>query len=329
MIIRTITFLTFLLSATISFGQHIAQLKLDNKQSILNDRAFFKFPAEAKNVARQGDIMSADPNTNKETRIVLDIGQQRLVFFARELFVASEKNLLETISKDNGANAKSKILTDKDSLLSVLSTPTKFDSTKNAILVNNLYVRTQDHSVFVIGAYINPDAFKNIKAFQELTESVFASLTKGNRRLNFKARTELFPIFDGKKAFSISLPQGFVVTKDKKYDFEVLKFQKVKDFADPNWLSLTIYTGSHPSYFYSEENFDESGAKKVKGRFLDKEVEWLYFKNTEKQFYLKEQKIPSDGIESGLIVHIAMLGSQPLAIDELTRLIESIKLTDK
>jgi len=329
MTIKTITFLTFLFSVTISFGQNISKLKLDNKQSILNDRAFFQFPTDAKNVARQGDIMSADPNANKETRIILDIDKQRLVFFARELFETSDKNLLTAISKEGDENAKSKVLTDNDSLLSVLSTPTKYDSTKNAILINNLFVRTQDNSVFVIGAYINPDAFKSKREFQELSEKVFESLSKGNRKMNFQARTESFPIFDGKKKFSITLPKGFVVTKDKKYDFEVLKFQKVKDIADTNWVSLTIYTGHHPSYFYGEYDFDESKAEKVKGHFLDKNVEWLYFKNKEKQFYLKEQKIPSDNIENGLIVHIAMLGNQPFAIDDLTKLIENIKLTDK
>lgn len=328
MTIRT-SFLSILLfSFAITFGQRISELKIDNKQSILNDKVYFQFPSDAKNISRQADIMSADPNTNKETRIILDIDKQRLVFFARELYVTSDKTLVNTLSKDNGENAKTRILDEKDSLLSVLVTPTKFDSTKNAILVNNLYVRTQDNSVFVIGAYINPDAYKNKDEFQKLSEKVFLTLSKGSRKLNFKARTEVLPIFDGKKKFRIALPDGYIITKDKKYDFEVLKFQKIKDLADTNWSSLTIYTGNHPSYFYGEHNFDESNAEKVKGQFLTKNVEWLYFKTTEKQFYLKEQKIPSDQIVKGLIVHIAMSGSNEAAIDELTKLVGNIKLTE-
>ena len=170
---------------------------------------------------------------------------------------------------------------------------------------------------------------KDKKEFQGLSEKVFASISKGTRRLNFKARTEILPIFDGKKNFSIQLPEGFVVNKDKKYDFEILKFQKIRDITDTNWLSLTIYTGNHPSYFYSEYDFDESKADKVNGNFLNKNVGWLYFKNTEKQFYLKEQKIPCDDIENGLIVHIAMLGNQTASIDELTKLIAKISITTK
>lgn len=328
MTIKALFFSSLFLLTTQVFGQKISGLKLDNKQSILNDKAFFQFPNDAKNVARQADIMSADPNTNKETRIILDIDKQRLVFFARELYVTSNDNLLEIISKDNSENAKIKVLTKRDTLLSVLVTPKKFDSTENAILVNNLYVRTQDKTVFVIGAFINPDAFKHKEEFQKLSENVFASLTKGNRKLNYKARTEISPIFDGKKQFSIALPEGYVITKDKKYDFEVLKFQKVRDITDTNWTSLTIYTGNHPSYFYGEYDFSDKDAVKTNSTFLNKSVEWLNFKNVEKQFYLKEQKIPSDQIEEGLIVHIAMLGNNQEALNELTKIIENIKLTE-
>ncbi|MFN7098871.1 MAG: hypothetical protein ACK4M4_00680 [Flavobacterium sp.] len=329
MTIKTISILTIICIANFAFGQTISNLKLDNKISILNDRAFFVFPTDAKNVARQGDIMSADPNTSKETRIILDIDKQRLVFFAKELFQTNNSNFLEVLSKENGEDFQNKILTEKDSIISVLSTPLKFDSTKNAILVNNLFVKTADNSIFVIGAYINPDAFKNKNEFQQLSEKVFSSFIKGDRKYNFKSRTEVLPIFDGKKNFKIELPNGFVVNKDKKYDFEVLKFQQVKDFSDTNWLSLTIYTGNHPSYFYGEYDLDESKSEKIKGQFLDQNVEWMYFKDSDKHFYLKEQKIPSDNIEEGLIVHIAMLSNQPKSIDELTKIIENIKVTNK
>ena len=312
-----------------SFGQNIQNLKLDNRQSILNDRAFFNFPAGANNVARQTDIMSADPNTNKETRIILDIDKQRLVFFARELFVTSdESSFFRNVSKDDGDNYKSKILLNKDTVTAVLTTPLTFDSQKNAILVNSLLVRTPDGTIFSIGAYINPDAFKNKNEFQKLSENVFASLTKGNRKQNFKARTEVFKILGGKKSFSIDLPDGYVVNKDASYDFEVLKFEKIKDMADTTWQSLTIYTGSYPSYFYGDEGFDAKDAEKINGKFLGQSVEWLFFKNAKKQFYLKEQKIPSDKIEKGLIVHMAMLGNNQIVITELTSLIENIKVID-
>jgi hypothetical protein len=328
MIKKTFFLSVLLFSVTASFGQKISDLKLDNKQSILNDRAFFQFPNEAKNIARQTDIMSENSNINRETRIVLDIEEQRLVFFARELYVTSNNNLLEVLSMKKKKKEILKILTDTDSLQSVLITPTTFDSTANAILVNNLYVQTQDGTVFVIGAYINPNAYKNKDDFQKLTENVFSTLTKGNRKLNFKARIEKVPIFfDSKKKFNIVLSEGYIITKNSQYDFEVLNIQKVRDIADTNWFSLTIYTGNHPSYFYGEYDFDKSSAIKTDGQFLNKKIVWLNFKNDEEQFYLKEQQIPIDQIAKGLIAHIAMLGNSQESINELTKLIENIEIT--
>lgn len=328
MTFKALIFLPILFIAKLSFGQDISNLKLENKQSILNGRAFFNFPINAKSVARKADIMGADPNQNQETRIILDIDKQRLVFFARELFVTCKNDLLETISEQDRGNAKNRILVDKDVLLSVLSTPDKYDTAQDAILINNLYVKTQDNSVFIIGAYINSEAFKNRKEFQELSERVFATLTKGNRLLDFKSRTESIQIFNGKKRFTIALPAGYIVTKDKSYDFEVLRLQKMKDIADTSWLSLTIYTGNYPSYFYKDYGFEESQGKRIKGYFLGKSLEWLYFIKSDGPLFLKEQEIPSDNIEKGLIVHVAMLGNEPSAIMELTQLIENIKLTE-
>ena len=325
---KTFFLSVLLFSAMTGCGQKISDLKLDNKQSILNDRAFFQFPSKAKNIARQTDIMSETPNINRETRIILDIDEQRLVFFARELYVTSNNNLLEALSIENSEKANLKILTNADSLHSVLITPTTFDSTANAILINNLYVQTQDGTIFVIGAYINPNAYKNKDDFQKLTENVFSTLTKGNRKLNFKARIEKVPVFfNSKEKFNIVLPEGYIITKNSQYDFEVLNIQKIRDIADTNWFSLTIYTGNHPSYFYEEYDFRKSNAIKTDGQFLNKKIMWLNFKNDERQLYLKEQQIPIDQIKE-IIAHIAMLGNSQESIDKLTKLIENIKITE-
>ena len=308
-------------------AQDLGNIELNNRLSILNDRAYFHFPADAKNIARPTDIMSADPNVNKETRIIFDRDKQRLVFFARELFVTSDNHLPASVSKGKGGEMSLKILSDRDSVLSVLSTPKKFDSTANAILINNLYVKTQDQSVFLVSAYINPEGFKDLKEYQALSEKVFTSLSKGSRRISFGSRTELLPIFDGGKKFAIKLPAGYSVTKDKKYDFEVLNFRKMKNINDTNWVSLTIYAGHHPSFFYGDYGFDVAAAEKPVSKFLGEKIQWLSFKSAEKQFLLKEQHIPANKIEEGLILHVAMLSNNKEGIEELTKIVEGISVT--
>jgi hypothetical protein len=310
-----------------SFGQSLGNLKLDNRLSILNDKAFFKFPTAAKNEVRETDIMSADHNINKETRIVLDIDDMRLVFFAQELYRIGDKNLFAEVSKEKGSlNFNRKILTDQGQLLSILSTPTVFDSTRNAILVNSLLVKTQDNSIFQINAYINPDAYRQKDEFVKLTEQVFQTLTKGTRENNLAQREETLNIFGTKKGFKFSIPEKYTITIDQKYDFQVFKFNKYSNLNDTDWVRLTIYTGNHPSYFYKSYELDEKSSKRVTGKFLDSKVDWLTFYDSDKQIFLKEQIIPSDKIDKGLLVHIAMVSNKDISIEELTKIVESIQL---
>lgn len=311
-------------------AQNLDTLRVENKLSILNDRAFFNFPTNATNIKRGVDIMSADPNANEETRIVLDIGNMRLVFFAQELFAIGDKDLITTITQQNEqGKMKTKILTEKDSLLSILSIPTNFDSTQNAILVNSLVVQTQDKTLFRIDAFINPAAYKLKDQFQKLTESVFSSLTKGTRINNRSARQERLAIFGTNKAFTFDLPSNYCITVDQQYDFQVFNFHKYQTYADINWIQLLIYNGHHPSVIYRDYGLSESDGKKINGTFLDKKIDWLFFDISKEGFYDKEQKISYDDIEKGLIFHLAMMSNQEKSIDELTKIVENIKLTDK
>lgn len=304
----------------------IGAAALINKQSILNDRAFFMFPEAAENKSRGSNLMSADPNRNAEARIVLDIQDMRMVFFAQELYATCNENLLTQTAKDDRDDFKSRVLTTGDSLLSVLSTPLTFDTTQNAILMNTLLVKTADNSVFRISAYITPAAFKEKDEFMKLSERVFASLSKGSRNLNSRARTETWPVYDGAKKFNITVPNGYVITKDAKYDFEVLKFHKLTEIGDTGFVSLIVYTGHHPSYFYTEQGFSSTQAETIKGNFLDKKVEWLYFRDDTRKFYIKEQQIPYDKISEGTILHVAMLSDDPKSINELSAIVDKMTL---
>ncbi len=324
--------LTVLIALTFqtALGQNLDTIKFDNKQSILNDRAFFNFPTYATNIKRGVDIMSADPNGNEETRIVLDMGEMRLVFFAQELFVLGDNDLLNTITKQNEpGNFKTKILSDKDSLLSILSTPTAFDSTKNAIILNSLVVRTQDNTLFQINAYINPAGYKLKDQFIKLTEDVFSTLTKGTRVNNLGARQEKHGIFLTDKAFTFDLPANYSITVDQQYDFQVFKFHKYQTAADTNWIQFIIYSGFHPSSVYGDYGLSQSDAKKINGTFLGHKIDWLYFDMSKEGFYVKEQQIQSDQLPKDQIIHLALLSNQEQSIDEMTKIAESIKLVDQ
>lgn len=324
------TFLTLLLSAfgILIYGQSLNGLQLNNELSILKDRVYLSFPDSAKNIARPTNIMSHDPNAEKETRILFNNGDERLVFFAQELFILANGTLLETLKSENDDYFEfeySKI-EDSHELIAIQSLPTKWDDTQEGILINSLTVMTKDSSLIRIDAYINPVAFKEQKEnYIELSKSVFNSLKAGSRLNNLEARTETYKIFGTDKSFVFKLPKNSIIQIDQKYDFQVFRLISFGRLGDTSWQSISIYTGHHPSYFHPDYGFEAYSAKQ-KTTFLNESSDWLYFENKETGVYLKEQIIECDFIEESLVVHIALSGSSSELIGQMTELIESIEL---
>jgi hypothetical protein len=330
LLLRSLLTLLLAVNGLISFAQEIANSKLDNKQSILNGRAFANFPTAAINSARPTDIMSADHNINLETRIMLDIQKARLVFFAQELYALGDKKSITqfTAEENKKSGAKTTVVADNGSIFSILSTPVAFDSTKEAILINTLLVRTADNSVFRISAYINPAAYGQRAEFIKLTARVFETMTAGSRQNNRAAHTETLAIATTKKKFKIALPANYTVTTDQSYDFQVFVFHHFRNIGDEQRENLTIYAGNHPSYFFRNFRFERDEAQLIKGVFLGKPVNWLHFANSEKNIYIKEQQVPSDNIAPGLIIHVGMLGSSEAVLTELTKVAGTIELVN-
>lgn len=311
-------------------SQSIKDLNLSNKISILNDRIFFNFPDSAAINARSVSIMSHDPNAERETRIIFDRGDQRMVFFAQEIFKLGDGNTYETIKNNQSEkyNYDFSLIDNESGLTAIQSTPTKWDNSLGAILINQLIVLTKDSSMIRIDVYINPAAYNADKEnYIQLSKEVFKTLKNGKRLNELDARKEKHEIFGTKKAFVFDLPANTLIQIDQKYDFQVFRLIFFSTLGDTSWQSISIYTGNHPSFFYPDYDFEEY-TEKQKSDFLNKTVEWLYFANEEQEVYLKEQKIESDNIQEGLIVHIAMTGSSPEIIQQLTKIVEAIQLKE-
>lgn len=296
--------------------------------SILNNKYYFVFPSTAKITPRVADIMAADPNINRETRIMLEKGNQKLVFFAQELFALSGKALFEEISKENEPefNFNRKIIFDEDSVLAILSTPSRFDSASPAILINSLLIKSPDNTVSRVDAFISPEAFPARNEYIKRTEDIFRTISKGIRRVKLEPREESYKIFGTDSKIVFKLPENYYVTVDEKYDFGVFKLNKYKNgITDTSYTGISIYAGHHPSYFHTEYGYSVDKSTKIKGLFLQNPVEWLYFRDDAQSFYLKEQFIQSDFIQQSLVLHVAMLTNKKQVLDELNKIVESIK----
>ena len=301
---------------------------LNQEISVLNGRASFQFPDSAEKVARAVNLMSADRNEDRETRIIFNVGEERIVFFAQELFALGSKKLTEWLEDpdDQGYQFESEVLSKKKKLYAVLSTPTKFDSTQSAILINSLLVRTKDQCLFRIDAYINPSAYARKTEFTDFSEQVFGTLAAGDRLIPLEARTQEMPVLTTDYSLKFHIPENHTISVDQKYDFQVVYLHRFRPYEDSIWVNLTIYSGYYPSLHYKDYGFSAADATYIKSAFLGEEVGWLYFENRPYQVFLKEQLIPADHIANGMQFHVAMTSNSPRAIVELSQIVEQLEL---
>jgi len=296
-----------------------------NEISMLNDRFSFIFPDSAKNQARQTDIMSADPNINRETRVFMDIGSKRVVFFAEDLLVRSidnlESKLISESTEDFSFSVEKK--DNLDSTICYKLTPQKFNKAAEAILINSLIVKNSDNTLSKLSVYLNPKAFEDKATFDNIVSQVFSSFKKGGRKLNLTARTESFKILATKTVFNIKLPENYIVTVDKKYDFEVYKIDQVNLYGDKGFAHLLIYFGFHPSLVSNELNMENSKTKDTEGEYMLQKLPWSNYKDKKRNLYLREQIFIDDDIQKDVQNHIAMISDNEKKIEELAIIIKN------
>ncbi len=330
--VAILTVISVFLSISVYSQNNIADVKLDNKQSILNGRAYFNFPASAENKERPSDLMSAGRNPNEETRIIYEVGKMRMVFFAQELYMLGGKNLINDVSHDSAyiKNFTTKVFSTTDSLSTILSTPLRYDTAQAGIVISSLLVQSIDGTVFRIDAYINSAAISKREEFRVLTEKIFKTVTSGPRVNKTNSRDEKYFFADSSKAFIFHLPVNYCVTVDNGDDFKVFKFHRFNHFTDTGWAALLIYVGEYPSYMFMNYGLDETSAKKDSGMFLGQKVQWLVFKDDMQGLFLKEQIIPEGKpTERGEVIHVAMMSSSKEMFPELTNIIEAAKISSK
>jgi len=299
-----------------------------NEISILNGRFFCTFPDSAKNIPRSTNIMSADPNKNDETRVVYNVGDKRVVFFAEELYIKSvadlEKKLKEESTKDYPLAVKT--IYDKDSSICISTTPSQFDPTQAAIFLKGIIVKSPDNTLSRFSVYLNPKAYADRAAMEKMVDQVFASFRKGGKRLNLSARTETFNVLGTKTQMLLKLPVDYVVTLDKKYDFEVYRVRKLATYGEADHADLNIYYGFHPSMFNTELNLSNFKQADSPGEFMFQKINWMNFKDDSKKIFVREQLFTDDDIQKDAQIHIGMISNNPKLVEELTEIIKQLLL---
>ena len=299
-----------------------------NEISILNDRFYFTFPDSAKNIARATDIMSAGPNANKETRVIYDIGDKRIVFFAQELFLKSVNDLEKTLKNESSTEYPFAVKTiyNKDSVQCVKITPGKFDEKAAAILASTLIIKNADNTLSRFDTYFNPKAFADRATFDKINEQVLSSFRKGGRRINLNPRIDSFFVLGSKNVMRINFPKDYLITVDDAVDFETYDIKKIVAYGDTLDASITVYFGFHPSLFSTGLELAEFRTADTDGEFMRQKIQWLNFRDDRRKLILREQIFTDDDIQENAKIHIAMFANDQKLIDELTTIVKNILL---
>lgn len=326
-----LTCMAWLLLGQVAWAQSIDALPLDNRQSLLKDLAFLSFPAAARNEPRAGDLMGPRPNEVKESRIMFDLDEMRLVFSVQNLFSLGGDNLLASIQASDAKIAvQTRTLIDRDGLYAILSTPTTFDSTKQAIFVNSLLVRLPNKTLFRVNCYINPAAYGEKDQFQRLTERIFMTLKPGTRTEDLTARQVELPLINSRKdGFQFDLPANMTVLDERGHDFQVFTYKEYADYDAADWVQIVFYVGDHPSLVADQLDLAPKSGKPVKGTFLDGKVEWLSYDAPDQAVYLME-RIIDYSYPGGhrMKFHVAMMSNQKARLPELAQLVAKIRFVE-
>jgi len=251
----------------------------------------------------------------------------RFVVLATELYKYSSGDFYNEVERSAAYSIyQKKIVAHQNGMMSILLAPSTVDSAGNAILVQRMLVKTKDNTIFNIDAYISPAAFKSKDQFIKLSKRIFETLQIGSRVPHRKATAEKVNIWGTKMNFELTVPRDYNVTVDRKVDFQVIGFHRFTDFADTTWQELTIYTGNFPWKDYKHYGFNEDSAKSVPDVFINKPISWMMFMDKVKPVFVKEQKIPLEPGDGGLLVHIGMVSDKLKMVDELTDIVRTIKL---
>jgi hypothetical protein len=311
----------------VTLGQSLEGIKLQTKLSVLNGKAFFNFPNGTKKLPIN-EI--ADPNTNEATLLGFDSGKSKLSFYARELHKRGDSNLfVEVFNVNKELNYRTKILTHKDQLLTILSTPTVFDTIDGShILLNILTVKTQDNSVFEISAWITIEALLQRDDFINLTERVFKTITKGTREYNNTSRTETFKFPGASRKFTVNIPENYGFTLEQFKGNQIFRFTKYRNYSDTNWAKLEIHTGVN----LMVSDWKRGYIKDVRGKFLGDAVHYtLGYVPEAKTYYKASRFLTFKARKNGekLDCNIRMYSNQEGSIEDLTKIVESFTQAKK
>jgi hypothetical protein len=332
-------FILFVMHSVL-FGQTVAPTEIPADKiphflktsyiSMLKSRIYLKCPPEARNEPRPYNLVHVTPSEEQETRITIDTGDKRLVLFAQEMNALAGKNLRTDVESMYTSAERSDYrfqeLKTADGMRAVMTTPTRYDTTKDAILINSLIVQMKDSSLVQIGAYVNPKAFIVLKSYLSLTDSILHTAIAGPRKIDFQYRKSVLDLPGSLTKLLIELPDHFLLISSKGDDFIDYQIRKIQSVTIPVSGGIIIYSGFHPASLALEYKFNPEDVKEKEELFLGKKIKWACYADETKKMYLKELTCDAGTPGKGLKIHIAIVASSEKELENLSHIARKMLL---
>lgn len=296
--------------------------------SLLDNRLFMEMPKGSANVPMQNGIMAPTSSSHEETRLMSQlINGQRIVVYAKELFVTSSGDLKEDarilwerMSGDKTENYRLSEIESQNGLDIVKVFIDNPNINSDAILIDSAFVKMSDNTIIFLGFYVNPMAFRWQENCLELTDTLVSTLRAGARTLNLSAHEET--IYN----LNFNLKKDYILTQQQGTDFDVFYIKKVVPVTSYS-PSMGIYLGWHPSFSEEVEGFQDSHKNIIKGSILDIPVEWLYYDKDGGLVDIYSYMQTLISLDSGAYMHVFIYPTSEEDLEEMKMIAESLTFT--
>lgn len=299
----------------------------DKRFSLIDNRLFISMPEGSKDEAILNGIMEAASSNHEETRIILEESDQKLVVYAKEMFLYSSENIEDDAKELFGISSMQDQINYTFSIIkpgtdfSVLKViPEKFDLNSSAVLVRGALVRNSDNTLIFVGVYATPETFTSKDDCIRLSEDILNTIEEGVRKINTSAHKEKIEEF-----IDISLEKDYVFIQQTGIDFTVYTVIKIVSVYDIQ-PSMGIYVGAHPAPIHQRKRIPKDALKTSDGIIMGTNVEWLHYNpdsDTVNSSSFTETLLSTNG---PMMMHIFIYPTNESDLNEMKRIAESLEI---
>ncbi|WP_433615154.1 hypothetical protein ACQP2P_10720 [Dactylosporangium sp. CA-139114] len=292
--------------------------------SLLGGRLTVTLPDGARAEARGRSLMGVAATEQAETRVLLDLGGERLVLLASELFRVVEGDLrpaIAAIAQTWQLPAGQRLVPLDTAAETVAYGYFPLDSHRQAVPIADAFVRTADAAVVRVQLFVSPNAADDREGLTELATRILGTLERGGRTLAAGAGERVLTSLDGERILTLAAPQGWVAYQEPGLSFVVLRLFRLTPLGGP-FASVTLYRGSAPSLVH--ERFPADAVTRSGGRLLGLPTDWIHVHTGiggTSAVHMREALV-EDG--SGQFVHALAETDDPAFEPEIDALLGSI-----